>query len=228
MPARNESMNEKSHNLKFDGIKNLIFDLDGTLIDSSEGVIEATNYALDRLGEPTRKPEEIRRFIGYPLKQMFNAFSEKSYAEFWRHFQEKARSVVVGRTILLDGSDKVLRELFSRGYRLAIGTTKIRIHIEKIMAKFGWEGMFAAYVGADDVARVKPDPEVFNKVLRLMDADPAETLVIGDTENDIIAAHTAKVSAIGVRSTFGSATGLEKSSPGLIIDNLHELLTILK
>jgi len=221
-------MKEKSHNLKFDRIKNLIFDLDGTLIDSSEGVVEATNYALEQMGEPVRPTDEIVKFIGYPLDKMFAAFSNKSYDEFWKFFQIRAREAVVGRTIPLDGSDKVLNELFQRGYRLGIGTTKIRIHIEKIMAKFDWENLIIAYAGADDVSRVKPDPEVFNMVLSLMKAEPNETIVVGDTENDVFAARSAGLAVVGVKSNFGSSEALVKSNPDLIINNLGELLTILK
>ncbi|UCD95420.1 MAG: HAD family hydrolase, partial [Candidatus Zixiibacteriota bacterium] len=156
--------------MKFNGIRNVIFDLDGTLIDSSEGVAEATNYALTSIGEPVRAKDEIRRFIGYPLEEMFRAFSNKSYTKFWGYFQSKARDSVVASARPLSGADEVLRELHKRGYRLGIATTKIRIHIEKILAKHDWSKLVEAYVGADDVSRVKPDPEIFIRLKKLLGA----------------------------------------------------------
>jgi HAD superfamily hydrolase (TIGR01549 family) len=213
--------------LKFNGIRNVIFDLDGTLIDSSEGVAEATNYALGSIGEPARTKDEIRRFVGYPLEEMFRAFSDKSYTEFWEHFQSKARESVVASAVPLSDADAVLRGLHGRGYRLGIATTKIRIHIEKILAKHDWTNLVAAYVGADDVSRVKPNPEIFIRLMKLMGARESDTVVVGDTVNDVYAARKASLPVIAVRSPYGGDKKIEASRPDRILGNLTELLKIL-
>ncbi len=208
--------------------KNLIFDLDGTLIDSSEGVIISANYALTSIGEKVRKPNEIKKFIGYPLEEMFNSFSDKSYPEFWHYFQEKAREAVVASTIPIGRSGEVLKELYNRNYRIGIGTTKIRIHIEKILDKLNWRQYIIAYVGSDDVTAVKPAPDAFIKTMALMDADSSDSIVIGDTVNDILAARAAGIPAIAVKSIFGGEKKLKGSNPERLIDSLEELLDIFK
>jgi len=213
--------------LTLDCINNLIFDLDGTLIDSSEGVIKATNYALARIDERPRRPEEIKPYIGYPLEDMFKSFSNKSYEEFHTHFQHKAKIVVVESAIPIEGADYMLSQLRKRGYRMGVGTTKIRIHIEKILTKLGWRDFFEAYAGADDVDNVKPDPEVFNKVLNMMGARRDNTLIVGDTANDVIAAKKASLPVIAVRSQFGMDGELEKSSPDKIIERIDDILKLL-
>ena len=207
---------------------NLIFDLDGTLIDSSEGVIISTNYGLAAIGEKTREPEEIKKFIGYPLEVMFESFSNKSYPEFLKLFQLKAKEAVVESTVAIGRSGEVLEELYKRGYRLGIGTTKIRIHIEKILDKLNWRKYIVAYVGADDVTNVKPAPEAFVKAMKLMEADATNSVVIGDTVNDILAAQAAGVPAIAVKSIFGGNDKLKASNPDKMINNIEELLGIFK
>jgi HAD superfamily hydrolase (TIGR01549 family) len=214
--------------LKFNGIRNVIFDLDGTLIDSSEGVVEATNYALRSIGESARAGEEIRRFIGYPLEEMFRAFSDKSYREFWQYFQDRAKDSVAASARPLLGADEVLRKLHNQGYRLGIATTKIRIHIEKILAKYGWTDLVRAYVGADDVDRVKPDPEIFNRLQKLLGGSRSDTIVVGDTVNDVYAARRASLPVIVVRSPYGGDDELRDSRPDVILNNLMELPDILE
>ncbi|MCP4704593.1 MAG: HAD-IA family hydrolase [candidate division Zixibacteria bacterium] len=208
--------------------KNLIFDLDGTLIDSSEGVVASTNYALQSMGETIRTPDEIRRFIGYPLEEMFASFSDKSYNEFLRNFQNKAKEVMAVNTVPIGRAEDVLETLYNRGYRIGIGTTKIRLHIRGILNKLNWDKYVIGYIGADDVANVKPAPDAFIKAMAIMDADSSNSVVIGDTINDIIAAKSAGIPTIAVKSIFGGDGELKESDPDRLIDNLEELLDIFK
>lgn len=207
-------------------IKNIVFDLDGTLIDSSAGVIEATNYALKAIGEKERSGEEIKSFIGFPLEEMFHHFSGGEYGSFYRNFQLKAIETVAASAVPIVAADKVLQTLHGRGYCLGIGTTKIRIHVIKILSRLNWHHYVSAIVGADDVDDVKPAPEAFQKVLRRMNGAGGDAVVVGDTVNDIRAAHAAGIPAIGIRSVFGRYDDLKNSRPELLLDNLDGLLEI--
>jgi phosphoglycolate phosphatase len=209
--------------LKFDNIKYLLFDLDGTLIDSSEGVIFATNYALSALGEPIRAAAEICKFIGHPLEEMFHSFSDKSYSEFWGHFQSAGLEKIASSSFPIDGADDALLTLVKSGYIIGIGTTKMRIHIDKIISKLGWADYIAGYCGADDVAHVKPAPDVFLKVMNLLGGNRYNSLVIGDTINDVLAARAAQLPVIAIESPFGNNAELKTSGPDLYLSSIREL-----
>jgi len=212
---------------ELNGIQSIIFDLDGTLIDSSAGVIEATNYALKQIGEPPRQPKEITAFIGFPLETMFKAFSRKSYKEFWTHFQEKGKGVIAASAKPIGNSGRILRELKERGYAIGIGTTKMRVHVEQIIRNLGWEPYVDTYVGADDVAEVKPAPDAFLETLKRLGGKTESSIVIGDTINDIIAAKRAGLRVIAVKSIFGNDGELQEGNPDFIVDSLDEILAML-
>jgi phosphoglycolate phosphatase len=210
------------------GRRFLIFDLDGTLIDSSKGVIESTNYALRSLGDNERRPEEIKRYIGYPLNVMFHAFSDGDFSRFRDLFRERAAEVMARLTVPIDGASRVLEELLSRDYLLAVATTKLSTQVARIFARLGWHRYFRIYVGADNVAEVKPAPEAFERVMAEAGSGKNETIVIGDTVNDILAARAAGVPSVAVRSIFGREEELKASRPDIFIDRLDEILEILK
>ncbi len=214
--------------MNLDGIKNIIFDLDGTLVDSSEGITAATNYALAALNEPTRAIEDIKKYIGYPLESMCAAFTDKPFPEFWKHFRAKAREIMADSARPLDGADIVIKTLHERGYRLAIGSTKISPHILAIARKLNWFDKIDVFVGADDVDRVKPAPDAFLKAMRLMGGNPENTIVIGDTVNDIYAAREASLKTVAVKSVYGNDKDLLASNPDIMVDHILELLSIFK
>jgi 2-phosphoglycolate phosphatase len=205
----------------------LIFDLDGTLIDSSEGVVEAVNYSLRRTGHAERSHSEISRYIGYPLKQMYGDFGVGPFPELYRHFQERAAESVVSSSRLLEGADETVARLHGEGWRLAIATTKVRRHVEAIVGKFGWSGTFDVLVGGDDVSKVKPDPEAFRLAMKQLGADPALTVVVGDTVNDVLAAKAVPVTVVAVCSPYGGETELRASNPDYMIDHIADLTLLL-
>lgn len=204
------------------GIRNIIFDLDGTLIDSSPGVIEATNYALTRLGQKPRSAAEIIPFIGHPLEEMFAAFCAAPIADLSAAFQERAVTAVVGSARALPGVIALLPRFHAAGYRLAIATTKYAVHTEAIVRKLGWTACFSALASGDEVAQVKPAPDIIELAMQRLDARRSETVMVGDTVNDIKAARSAGVMVIAVKSPFGDGE-LAACGPDMVLDNFAEL-----
>lgn len=208
--------------------RNIVFDLDGTLIDSSEGVVAAVNYSLRQMGQAEQPAEVIKSFIGYPLSQMYPTFTDAPVAELYRHFQVKAAETVVSSTCLLPGVESTLHQLGHQGYKLAIASTKIRRHIDGIVDKFDWGNLVTAYAGGDEVEQVKPDPEIFRLVLQRMEASAAETIVVGDTINDILAARAVPMTVVAVESPYGGRDRIENSNPDYFISSIGELVGLLE
>lgn len=209
----------------FENVKHIICDLDGTLIDSSEGVVAATNYALESLGEPPRTAEEIKPFIGYPLETMFATFCKAPIDRLKAAFQEKACHSIVASTRPLPGADEVIRVLHDRGYRLGIATTKFSIHTEGIVKKCGWERYFAALASGDEVARVKPAPDIIQLALQRMGGEVADSVMVGDTINDILAAHCIGLKVIAIASPFGE-NDLRAHGPDMFLESFSELKSV--
>ncbi|MDF1545697.1 MAG: HAD family hydrolase [bacterium] len=203
--------------------KNIIFDLDGTLIDSSDGVVAAVNYSLEMMNQPLQSPERIKEYIGYPLSKMYPDFTDAPVKELYRHFQIRAAETVVQATVALDGVHELLEELKSRGINLGIGTTKIKRHVDGILDKLGWHSLFSATVGGDEVRQVKPEPDVFLLALDRLKASPTETLIVGDTVNDVLAAKAIPLPVAGVNSPYGGNERLLASKPDYHLEKLGDL-----
>jgi len=214
--------------LKFKNIKNLIFDLDGVLIDSSDGVYEATNYALGKIGEKPRTKEEINRYIGYPLDVMFADFTNHDYGQLWEHFRKRAREIMVKSSIPLDGAENVIEQFYKDKYRMAIASTKIRVHIEKIVERNRWQKYFDGWVGADEVEKVKPAPDIFLKAMELLGGTTEDSIVVGDTVNDVVAAHKAGLKVVAIKSPFGVFKDVIESCPDIILDSINQLPDIIE
>lgn len=208
-------------------IRNVIFDLDGTLIDSSIGVIAAFSHAFTKAGLSLPPDDQIRAFIGYSLETTFAHFTDFSPVLLKGYFREKAIETIVSSTIALPGAEEALMQIRAEGCRTAIATTKIVANIEGILDKLGWRKFFDAYAGGNEVQCVKPDPEQMWLVLKRLGADPGHTVVIGDTINDVLAAKAVPMKVIAVASPFESREKVISARPDYFVESVREVPDVL-
>jgi pyrophosphatase PpaX len=206
----------------------LVFDLDGTLIDSSVGVVDAVNYSLKMMNQPEQPPERIARFIGFPLSHMYREFTQAPVEELRRHFHSRAAEVMVASAVVLDGVPETLEQLRRAGYKMAVATTKIRRHVEGIVEKNDWGRFFEALVASDEVVNVKPAPDAFRLAVERLGTTSQRAIVVGDTINDVHAAHAVPMKVVAVESPYGGLTELRASRPDYLIKVLPELPMLLE
>ena len=209
-------------------LRTIIFDLDGTLVDSSEGVVDAVNYSLRQLGRPEQPPERIKPFIGFPLAQMYADFTDAPAEELYRHFQIRAAETVIASSVALPHVDRTLAILRKHDVKLAIASTKIRRHIDGIVDKLGWRGYFDVVVGGDEVENFKPSPDVFLLALERLELTPDAAIVVGDTLNDILAAKRIPIETVGIISPYGDSSQLRDTQPDHLLEGIAGLPDLLR
>lgn len=209
-------------------IRYLIFDLDGTLIDSSEGIVDAVNYSLRMMAQPEQPPERIKKYIGYPLSKMYADFTDVPSAELYRHFRVRADRSVVDSSERLPGVEATLQQLHQLGYKMAIATTKVRQNLDGIIKMFSWDKLFDVTLGGDEVPRIKPEPDIFRMALEQLGAGPDEALVIGDTINDVLAAQAVPMPVVAVKSPYESPAKVLALAPDHFLDSITELPNWIK
>ena len=207
--------------------KTIIFDLDGTLIDSAAGIVEAFNYAMNQNGLKSQPAAEIKKHIGYSLEHMFGQYTNSNSELLKSHFRARAVQTVVKSTNPLEGASDTVASLFESGYKLGIATTKIRSHIDGILNKLGWGKYFCQVIGGDEVTNIKPDPEQFSSLMALMKADPENTVIVGDTINDILPAKKLSVRSVAVKSPYGDSKEVINLNPDFFIEEISHLPRII-
>ena len=207
--------------------KTIIFDLDGTLIDSADGIVEAFNFAMTQNGLQRQPRDEIVKHIGFSLDHMFGKFTNSNFDLLRKDFTLKAKQTVVDSSNPLNGAFETVVSLFESGYKLGIATTKWRRNIDGILNKFGWNDYFSEIIGGDEVTKVKPDPEIFSSLMALMKADPESTVIVGDTINDILPAKKLSVRSVAVKSPYGDSKEVMNLNPDFFIEEISHLPRII-
>jgi phosphoglycolate phosphatase len=207
----------------------LIFDLDGTLIDSAPDVHFSVNCALKEMGKPEIGYQDIKRAIGPGQDEFLSVvFPNGKKSDIYRFisiFRKYYWEHCLDQTVLFPGIQTLLSDL--KDTQFAIASNKPKTFVEKIAAGLNILSDFRCVVGSEDVEHVKPDPEMIVKALELCKCEPNRALLIGDTDRDIMAGKAAGVRVCGVKYGYGEIRGIEMQKPNFLIDRAEELLDIV-
>lgn len=190
--------------------KIILFDLDGTLIDSTEAILESFRHALGQLEHPEIISDEaIKGLIGYPLDVMFSRLGceEAKVDRYVQTYKEYYREISRQKTSLLPFARESIEEA-SVFARLGIVTTKTGHYSRDLMEHFGLMEYFEVLIGREHVDHPKPHPEPIHKALSTMGRRDEEVWMIGDTRLDIEASHRAGIESVAVTSGYDNAEQL--------------------
>lgn len=183
--------------------KTLLFDLDGTLIDSTEAILEGFDVAYKKFGHPTPKEEAITSLIGHPLEIMFEKLGmQKEVDQYVTAYKEHYQKISRQKTQLLPDAREAIK-VASKIARLGIVTTKTARYSAELLEHMGIMDYFEVLIGRESVANPKPHPEPILKAMSMLQADPKTTWMIGDTALDLLSAKNANIQAVGVLCGYG-------------------------
>jgi phosphoglycolate phosphatase len=208
----------------------IVFDLDGTLVDTAPDLIDTLNVILAREGLPAVGYDEARSLIGFGARRMIErglaiagrpqpaAELDRMFNAFIAHYADH----VADRSRPFPGVEAALDTLAGRGCRLAVCTNKLEWLSVRLLGALGLADRFAAICGQDTFAVQKPHPDALLGTLRMAGGDPRQAVMVGDSQTDIATARAARIPVVAV--DFGyTETPVAQLGPDLIISHFNYL-----
>jgi len=209
----------------------ILFDLDGTLIDSTDTIVGCFLHSFDELGFDFKGDiEDIKNEIGYPLDIMYATLGvpEERIEDFVNSYKQEYRLVSEEKTTLLTGAFEAVK-LASSFARVGIVTTKTTLYTLPLLNNFEIFEYFETIIGRQEVTNPKPNPEPILKAMERMNVDNSAAIyMIGDTKLDLIAANEAGVNGVGVLCGYGKKDDLLKYTDTIYTDALQAVEGIQK
>lgn len=207
----------------------VIFDLDGTLIDSKKDLVISMNHALTTLNLKEQKPETVYQYIGWGLRHLVARLvpdnDQDMVDEAIRIFRAHYREHCLDNTRFIPGALDILEAL--NGCKLAVVTNKSQEASDYVLERMGILDKFGSVLGGDSVDKMKPHPEPILKTLEMLDVKDKSAIMIGDSAMDVQSGKAAGIATCGLKDGIGSLDDLIKTEPDYIIDSLDELKEIL-
>lgn len=209
--------------------KYILFDLDGTLTDSCEGIINCVKYALEAFGKPVPSEAELMCFIGPPLVESFQIFSgmnEKEAVAATEKYRERYGTVGLFENALYEGIEGVLAGLKTKGYKIALATSKPEKYSVQILEHFDIQKYFDEIVGSTLDGKRNAKADVIREVFNRMQITPEmkeQVLMVGDRKHDILGAKECGIASLGVYYGFAPENELEECGADYIIHEVKEL-----
>lgn len=213
--------------------KIIIFDLDGTLLNSIADLAQSTNYALRINGFAEHKQEEYNFFVGNGVTKLFERALpegaktveniEKIRTAFVAHYD--SHNTDLSRPYV--GIEELLSVLHQKGIMIAVASNKYDSATKKLVQFYFPNIPFVAILGQREGINVKPDPTIVEDIIKIAQVDKEDVLYVGDSGVDMQTARNAGVTAVGVTWGFRPRTELEQFCPAHIIDSADEILRLI-
>ncbi|MFL6227681.1 MAG: HAD hydrolase-like protein [Pyrinomonadaceae bacterium] len=211
-------------------LRNVLFDLDGTLTEPAEGITRCYQFALEGLGLPARARAELLRFIGPPMRENFRALLGTDDAELVERavalYRERYAREGWRENEVYPGVQEMLSALKSEGLRLYVATSKTTDFAVRILEHFSLAPFFLAVHGATPDGSLDDKALLVARLLREERLDAAESFMIGDREHDVHAARQNGVGAVGVTYGYGTRAELAAAGADFIRDSPPEVSTL--
>jgi phosphoglycolate phosphatase len=206
----------------------ILFDLDGTLIDSTEAIVESFGVAFEALDTPVSTHDEITALIGFPLDIMFARLGvdEDRVWDYVAEYKKHYRKISKQKTILLPQARETI-ELASTFATIGVVTTKTGLYSSELLDNWGILDMFGTLVGREHVENPKPHKEPIERALKQLNKTKDNCWIIGDTILDAQSAKNADIKCAGVTCGYGKLEDLQKETEH-IFSNAYEAVKYLK
>jgi phosphoglycolate phosphatase len=207
----------------------ILFDLDGTLIDSTEAILESFGMAFKTFKKSIPADYLIESQIGHPLDVMFQSLgvASKDTQMYVDAYKMHYRTIFLAKTTLLPHAQQAIK-LASTFATLGVVTTKTAKYSIELLEDMGLMSYFEVLIGREDVIYPKPHPEPILKALEMLPSDTGKIWMIGDTCMDMYAAKSAKVAAIGVSCGYGTVESLRECTDNIYQNTLEAIQFIAK
>lgn len=211
--------------------KAVIFDLDGTLLDTLEDLKNSVNYALENNGMPKRSLEEVRAFVGNGVGKLIKRAVpsetqeediQRVFADFKLHYSVHCEDF----TKPYPGINELLDELRSAGIKTAVVSNKLESAVKKLCRKYFGNGISAA-AGDIEGRKRKPEPDSVFAALKEIGAEADDAVYVGDSEVDIVTAENCGMDCISVSWGFRSRETLAEAGAKVIVDTVSDIKRIL-
>lgn len=209
--------------------KAVIFDLDGTLLNTLDDLADSTNYALSRFGYPTRTIEEVRQFVGNGVAKLIERAipegkNNPNFEKCLAIFKENYAQNMYNKTAPYNGILEMLPNLKSKGIKIAVVSNKFDLAVKELCKKY-FEGFIDFAAGENEAQGIKkkPAPDTVISVLNEFNFAPEDAVYVGDSDVDIMTAKNSKMSCISVTWGFREEKFLLENGATILINAPSEI-----
>lgn len=213
----------------FGGLKAVFFDLDGTLVDSARDIHRALAIALDDLGLPSVSEQYVRHWVGRGASRLVDCAirhlgaDPDLHAVLLSQFMLRYQANVCVDSEIYDGVLRCLEYCQAQQLHLACITNKPLVPAKKLLSQLNLLRYFSLVLGGDSLDHRKPHPAPLLHALAYYDVLPDQALMIGDSRNDVEAAHAAGLACVALTYGYNHGEPLQACAPDLLLDSLFEL-----